>query len=343
MSSPSDTADDVGQNGWLGRRVVEFGRRVLATYPADLAVLSLFVLASAVAIELLPPESTLRFLIALPLIAVLPGYACVSMLFPGVPESDDARWSGLKRGLDGVERAALGFGLSLAIVPLVLVAVGTVLPLTLEVVLVALCVVTLTFAQLASLRRLRLPPEARYGFHPLVRARDAYDSAFADRGVAGQAAALVLVVGMIAGVGSVAVAVGTQPDANTFTEFYVGTTNDDGELVTGGYPETVVVGEPATLTFGVENHERTTQEYVVVVQLQRVDDGEVVSRDRLGTFDETVPAGDTWQRTHDVVPSQTGDDLRITYLLYRGEPPEVPTTENAYRHLHIWIDVTETA
>jgi uncharacterized membrane protein len=246
---------------------------------------------------------------------------------------------GLNRGLDSVERTGLSFGLSLGIVPLVLVGVGALRPLTLEIVLGAVAAVTLLLTQVALLRRLRLPPGERYGDDVLSTARSAYDRLFADRGVVGQAAALVLVVGLVVGVGTVTVAVASPPNANAFTEFYVGTENADGDVVTSGYPDTVGVDESATLAFGVENHEQASQQYVVVVQLQRVADGEVVARDRLSAFEETVPAGGTWERTHELSPERTGDDLRITYLLYRGAPPAEPTAENAYRHLHVWIEV----
>jgi hypothetical protein len=37
----------------------------------------------------------------------------------------------------------------------------------------------------------------------------------------------------------------------------------------------------------------------------------------------------------------TGERLRLTYLLYRGAPPQTPTTDNAYRELHLWVNVTQ--
>jgi uncharacterized membrane protein len=305
----------------------------------DLALVSLFVLLAVPALELLAAGSTVRFLIAIPLLVFLPGYACLAMLFPGTAESTDPRWTGLNRGLDSVERAGLSFGLSLGIVPLVLIGVGSFQPLTLEIVLGSLALLTLVLTQVALLRRLQVPPNERYTVEPLTWARTMYARTFTNRGFAGQAAALLLVVGVVVGFGTIAVAVANPPDANAFTEFYVGTENEEGDLVTSGYPDTIDVDDSATLTFAVENHEQSSQQYFVVVQLQRVEDGEVVARDRLGSFDETVAAGETWQRTNELSPQRTGDDLRITYLLYRSEPPEEPTKENAYRHLHIWIEV----
>jgi uncharacterized membrane protein len=33
--------------------------------------------------------------------------------------------------------------------------------------------------------------------------------------------------------------------------------------------------------------------------------------------------------------------LRLAYLLYKGEAPPEPTVENAYREVHLWVNVTE--
>ena len=48
-----------------------------------------------------------RVVFGLPFVLFLPGYALISALFPG------------KEDLDGVERIALSFGLSIAVVPLI--------------------------------------------------------------------------------------------------------------------------------------------------------------------------------------------------------------------------------
>jgi len=82
-----------------------------------------------------------------------------------------------------------------------------------------------------------------------------------------------------------------------------------------------------------------------VVELQRVrgSDGgapKVVQDRRLATFTPTVSAGQSWRTTHEVTPTMTGENLRLAYLVYEGDPPQNPTTENAYRHVHVWVNVT---
>lgn len=36
----------------------------------------------------------------------------------------------------------------------------------------------------------------------------------------------------------------------------------------------------------------------------------------------------------------TGENLRLVYLLYEGDPPQDTTTENADEHVHVWVNVS---
>ena len=55
---------------------------------------------------LLLPDSALRVILGLPFLLFFPGYTLIAALFPK------------KSDLDGIERVALSFGLSIAVVPL---------------------------------------------------------------------------------------------------------------------------------------------------------------------------------------------------------------------------------
>jgi len=44
---------------------------------------------------------------------------------------------------------------------------------------------------------------------------------------------------------------------------------------------------------------------------------------------------------HTVAPTLPGERLRLVYLLYKGDPPAEPTVENAYREVHLWVNVSE--
>jgi uncharacterized membrane protein len=170
---------------------------------------------------------------------------------------------------------------------------------------------------------------------------------------------VLLVVSVLLAVSSVAYAVAVPPQGEQFSEFYLLTENEDGELVADGYPSTFVRGESASVVVGIGNNEYESTNYTVVVELQRVEavDGgnltangtanattelRVVDRERLGELSAQLEHNETWQDTHELQPTMTGQNLRVQYLLYRGEPPAEPTRDNAYRSLHLWVDVFET-
>jgi len=83
--------------------------------------------------------------------------------------------------------------------------------------------------------------------------------------------------------------------------------------------------------------------YAVVVQLQTVETTNnsttVLERTELNCFDATVAHNETHRERHTLRPTRPGENLRVQYLLYEGTPPSEPTGENAYRELHLWIDV----
>jgi uncharacterized membrane protein len=124
------------------------------------------------------------------------------------------------------------------------------------------------------------------------------------------------------------------------------TQNETGQLVAEDYPDEFQRGESKPLVVKLTNEEGQTTDYSVVVELQRVEQGSdggarVLEDSQLATFTPTVESGESWRTTHDVTPTMTGENLRLTYLVYKGDPPEDPTTENAYRHVHVWVTVTE--
>jgi uncharacterized membrane protein len=120
--------------------------------PADLALVILWTLV-CIPFVLVPPlnETPVRILLGLPLVLFLPGYALIALLFPR------------KGDLDGIERVALSFGLSIAVVPLTGLALNyTPFGIRLSPVLFSLSVLTVALAIGAVLRRAKLPMEDRF-------------------------------------------------------------------------------------------------------------------------------------------------------------------------------------
>jgi uncharacterized membrane protein len=122
-------------------------------------------------------------------------------------------------------------------------------------------------------------------------------------------------------------------------------TESGGEYTIGNYPETLVAGEPTTLHVGIENEESRRVTYNVVVLAQRVDTSgprtTVLAQQEVDRATATVAPGETAHVESTVAPTRLGTDIRLTYLLYRGQPPDTLNTDTAYRHTYLWVDVVE--
>ena len=120
--------------------------------PADLTLMILLTL-SCIPFVLCPPlnETPVRVVLGLLLVLFLPGYSLIAALFPG------------KDDLDGIERIALSFGLSIAVVPLLGLALNyTPYGIRLVPILVVLSVFTVLLAVVACVRRRGLPEGERF-------------------------------------------------------------------------------------------------------------------------------------------------------------------------------------
>ena len=338
--------------------------------PADLAAVAALVLLT-VAVVFLPVvrETPLRVVFGLPFVLFVPGYAFVAALFPEAGEGpvvdeeaevDDVEGS-RDGGIDGIERIALSFGLSIAIVPLLgLVLNFTPWGIRLTPIMVAVGGFTLVAVAVGAVRRWELPEDERFampyrewyaaGRAELLEPDDRADAVLN----------VVLVLSILLAVSSVGYAVAVPKQGESFSELYLLTENETGDLVADDYPTEFTRGESRELVVGIGNHEHETVNYSVVVLLQNVtfvqnesrvraangtvtpvyNDTRVLEEERLRTFETTLPHNETWIRQHSVEPMLTGDGLRLTYLLYEGEAPPDPSVEGAYREVHLWVNVS---
>lgn len=94
------------------------------------------------------PSNALRIVLGLPFVFFFPGYALMAALFPG------------KKGINTIERIALSFGISIAIVPLIgLILNYTRWGIRLEPVLYSVASFIFIASIVAWLRRRRLPEQ----------------------------------------------------------------------------------------------------------------------------------------------------------------------------------------
>lgn len=343
--------------------------RQLRELPADLAaVVGLVVLTDLSVLLPVVKETPLRIVFGLAFVLFLPGYAFIAALFPEEgegptdshpdtepddgeggdgPEGSAAGRFSRDGGIDGIERVALSFGLSIAIVPLIgLVLNFTPWGIRLVPIILSVSAFTLVATGVAAVRRWELPEEERFS----VPYREWYAAGRTEllepETQTDAALNVLLVVSILLAVGSVGYAVAVPKQGESFTEFYLLTHNETGDLVAADYPTNFTVGESKPIVVGIGNQEHEAVAYTVVVELQNVtlaNNSSTVHRQaELRRFDTRVAHNETWMTNYSITPTFAGQELRLAFLLYRGDPPAEPTIDNAYRELHLWVNVSKS-
>jgi len=317
----------------------------LRNLPADLGAVVVTVLLTN-SILLLPVvrDTSLRIIVGGPFLLFAPGYALIAALFPAAADDRGAGNSGLRP----VERTALSFGLSIVLVPLVGFAL-TFSPwgFGLVPILVALSSLTLGSTAVAARRRRELPIEDQFSvpYREWIRAGRAALVLPENRTEA--MLNLILALTVLLAVSSVTYAVAAPKQDEPYTELYLLSRSQGGELIAADYPTDLTRGASTSLTVGIRNREHSTIEYSVVVELQRVDIADntttVLEEEELHRFETRLEHNETWRLSHAVTPTLTGQRLRLAYMLYRGAPPEDATVGSAYREVHLWVDVSESS
>jgi len=324
--------------------------RQLRHLPADLAgVLGVVLLTNLAVLLPVVSDTPVRIVAGLVFVLFIPGYAFIAALFPEAgsgPTTDDETVSNPDAdGIDGIERTALSFGLSIALVPLVgLVLNFTPWGIRLLPILVSLSGLTLVLTAVAAVRRWALPADKRFRVPYRAWLRAGHEELFSPASRTDAALNVLLVLSILLAAGSVGYAITVPKDGERFSEFYLLTENEDGELVADNYPTEFQQGEGRSLIVGIGNQEHERTEYTVVAELQRVErvgnETRVRERSELRRFQPTLGHNETWHRQHEVTPEMTGEGLRLQYLLYRGAPPESINQSAAYREVHLWVNVT---
>ena len=322
---------------------------------ADLVgVVLLAVVTGGVVLSSVADGTALRILLGLPLALFLPGYALVAALFPGTADRTredtndaggrEATW--LPRpgeGIDGLDRIVLSLGLSAVVTPLT----GFVLNYTPwgirpVPVVASLAGFVVVASVVAALRRWNLPADDRFSVSYRAWIASVNAALFRPETRLDAVLNVVLVVSLLLAAGSVGWAVAVPRQGEEFTELYLLTERENGTLVADGYPKEFVRGESRPLVVGIGNHEGEPMSYSVVVELQRVrtESGGVLEERTLHRFRASVDAGGSRREQISVRPTMTGTRLRLAVLLYEGDVPADPSTANAARDAHLWINVT---
>ena len=261
------------------------------------------------------PSTIARIILGLPFLLFFPGYTLIAALFHK------------KGSLGGVERLALSFGLSIAVVPLM----GFVLNFTpwgirLYPILISLAVFILAALGVAWYRRGKLAPEERFRVSFNIRLPSWQGQSMPDKVLS-----VVLAVAIVGAIGTLGYVVATPKVGEKFTEFYI--LGPEGKAA--NYTTELKVGEEGRVILGIVNHEQERVSYKVEMWI----DGEKAKlraggEDRDEIRVELEHEG-KWEKEVGFVPQKAGEEQKVEFVLYKdGEPYfEEP--------LYLWVDVEE--
>lgn len=305
-------------------------------FPADLLVVSLWLVLAVLSIYLpVLNASPFRIVFALPVVLFIPGYCLIAALFPGNAD------------IDGIERLALSFGLSIAVVPLIGLALNyTPWGIRLDPIVVSLAIFTVAMICIAQYRRAVLPREQRFSVPFRAMLAEVKAEFFPAEGTRlDRALSVILLIAIVAAIGTTIYVIVVPKEGEKFTEFYI--LGEKGKAA--DYPTDLFVGRPAEVIIGIGNHEYRNVTYVAEVWLTNTSfdtttNTTLVDRmERLDQFTVTIPHNTTYQEPHTFTAPGTGFN-QVKFLLWKDEAP--PDTlagferiNQSYRDLHLWVTV----
>jgi uncharacterized membrane protein len=261
--------------------------------------------------------SFLRTYLGILLVLFLPGYALTGAIFSA------------KKDLEGIERALISLGLSIAIVPIMgLVLNYTIWGIQEITLLTSLSIFILLMCAIAYHRRSLLPEEEafevpfkafflRMKTEILKKPESKIDRVFA----------VILVLSTLASVVGLAHIVGNPKEREHFTEFYILGANKTAD----GYPTDLVLGKNGMVIVGIVNHEYRPVDYTMELRLEN--QSLPLPKDQKQI---SLAHNMSWIEPVTFTPPFRGNNMKLEFLLFNETEKKTP-----YRNLHIWINVTK--
>jgi uncharacterized membrane protein len=306
--------------------------------PADL-ILALVWLAANIVVLYLPVlnESPIRVLLSVLTLLFLPGYCLVAALFP---QNDD---------IDLIERIALSFGLSIAIVPLIGLGLNfTPWGIRLEPIVLALTLFMLMMVLIAHYRRAVLPPEERFSIPFSGIASSLREGLFpAESSRVDRLLSVLLIFAILTAVITSVYVIAVPKQGERFTEFFI---LGEGQRA-ADYPDQIEVGQEYPLYIGVGNQEYRNVTYTIETwgMVMEFDNAttttRIVAMDPLWRHSVTLAHNETIHIPYTLSVEKPGYN-RIEFLLFNETVPgpEVSREDRitaSYRDLHLNVQEFE--
>ena len=284
--------------------------KVSGKLPHDLLIVLIWIILTLVFV-LIPDlsDSPVRVLLGIPMVLFIPGYVLIAALFPK------------KEDLEGVERIALSFGLSIAVVPLLGLLLNFTFGIRLVPIMLSLSSYSIVIAIIAEYRREKLPSEERF-YVPFNKVYESFEREIKiPKNRTDMILTIILVISIIIALGMIYFVITAPRIGERFTEFYI-----LGPSGKADYPIELKYNSPSKILVGVVNNEYTPHNYTVRVML----DNEVLTDVMFA-----LAHNGTWKNNVTFIPEIRGNGLKLGFLLYRENNFTIP-----YRVLHLWVNVT---
>ncbi len=254
---------------------------------------------------ILIPDSPVQTVLGVPFVLFFPGYTLIGTLFPG------------KNNLGNIERLTLSIGLSLAVVPLIGLALNyTPWGIRLYPIITSLFILTLLLSIASNYRRARLPLDQKFQALNNLKLPNSKAIPRTDKIV------VISVLIAIIAVASLTTYFASAPKiGERFTEFYL--LGPKGKLA--DYPVNMTLAENSTVILGITNHEHAPMVYRVNIAL---DNQTIETITNIQLSHE-----ESWSQNYTFTPQTTSDKIKLGFQLFKEGLDE------PYRNLHLWLTV----
>jgi uncharacterized membrane protein len=319
------------QDPWYEKIFVAFFEENL--FP-DIKLILLWLLFTCAVIYLpVINSSVMRPIIALPMILFIPGYTLIAALFPE------------KGNIDMIERTALSFGLSIAVVPLIGLGLNyTPWGIRLDPIVCSLIIFTIAMLVIAQYRRVLLPVEQRYEIPLNMAIREVKNEFFSpNTSQIDRILSIILIIAIIGAICTTIYVIVVPKEGEKFSEFFI-----LGEKkMAADYPTILFTGTQYPMFIGIGNHEYRNVTYTIETYLvnmlfdEQTNASTIIRMDRQDQVPVILTHNETIILPYNLTSSQTGYN-RVEFLLFNETLPSDTVTgfdriNASYRDLHLWV------
>jgi uncharacterized membrane protein len=249
--------------------------------------------------------AVVRIILGFPFVLFVPGFTLMLALFPKINQ------------VKGIERIALSFAMSIAIVPLIGLGLNfSPWGITLTSSLYAIAAFVIIMSVIGWIRVYRLQDdeicEIRWPSVNWQLGKSAWDIILS----------IILLICIVGAVGAVIHFASIPRMDDNFTEFYL--LGEKGMLA--DYPRDLILGEEVKVKVGIINHENKSLIYRVNI---KINGEEITNGDNITLNDK-----EKWEGDVNVVPIKSGDNQKIEFFVLKGQE-----TVPSLAPLNLWVNV----